>query len=124
MSSQSSFDFQPRRKARRSDPVTSVMAAESVAPYVTRGQMSALQMFWYYRDGQPLDDFQLAELTDTKQSSIGVRRGEFQRMGYIEKAERRPSPSRLTKSVVQSYRITAAGVAFYEANNSTNKAAT
>lgn len=113
MNTQTAFDFKPERAARATDPETSRMAAERVAPYVTQMQFMALQMFWYYRDAEPIDDFQLAELTDTKQTSIGKRRKELELMGYVEKAERRASPSPLTSSIVQSYRLTDAGRRFY-----------
>jgi|ERR1041385_683613 hypothetical protein len=106
-----SFDFNPREAARSSDPVTSVMAAEQVAPHVSAGRMLALQCHYEHPEG--LDDFQLSELTGIRQTSIGKRRGELERMGYVEKGERRVSPSQLTNSIVYSYKITEAGMTFY-----------
>jgi hypothetical protein len=105
--------FRIGEAVRIGDPVTSVMAAESVAPYVTRGQMLALRAF-YERRGEALDDFQLAEITGWRQTSVGKRRCELERQGYVLRGERRASPSGLTNSVVYSYEITDAGAAFYE----------
>jgi hypothetical protein len=112
MDTQPTFDFYTREAARATDPVTSVMAAEQVAPHVHAGQMKALAVFYRY-PVQAFDDFELAERTGIKQTSVGKRRGELERMGYVERRERRPSPSRLTNSTVYSFRITDAGLHFY-----------
>jgi hypothetical protein len=109
---QPSLDFSVRRAARATDLVTSVMAAEQIAPHVHAGQMKALEAF-YLLSHTTLDDFELADWTGLKQTSIGKRRGELERMGLVEKAERRESRSKLTTSIVQSYRITEAGLTFY-----------
>jgi hypothetical protein len=100
------------RMARASDPVTSRMAAEQIAPHVHAGQMKALEAFCLLNH-TTLDDFELSDWTGVKQTSIGKRRGELERMGYVERAERRSSRSKLTSSIVQSYRLTPAGAAFY-----------
>jgi hypothetical protein len=107
------FDnFNPRAAARATDPVTSVMAAEKVAPHASAGRMLALKCLYEHREG--LDDFQLSDLTGWKQTSMGKRRGELEAAGYVEKAERRLSPSPQTRSTVQVYRITNTGIHFYE----------
>lgn len=110
---QEALDFTPRQAARATDNVTSVMAAERVAAHVGAGQMLALKAF-AERPGESLDDFQLAEITGWRQTSIGKRRVELERAGLVVRTERRLSPSRLTGSVVQAYRITEAGVRLYE----------
>lgn len=109
---QNAFDFKPERAARATDPETSRLAAEQIAPHVHAGQMKALAVFYRYPVSS-FDDFQLAELTGVKQTSIGKRRKELETMGYVEKTARRESPSKLTRSVVQAYRITEAGLTFY-----------
>jgi hypothetical protein len=70
------------------------MAAESVSAHVSAGQMLALKAF-YDRPDEALDDFQLAELTGWRQTSIGKRRGELERKGYVLKADRRFEPVEL-----------------------------
>jgi hypothetical protein len=110
--SQPSLDFNVREAVRATDPVTSLMAAEKIAPHVSTGRMLALKCHYEHPEG--LDDFQLSELTGIKQTSVGKRRGELERMGYVEKGERRVGPSKLTNSIVYSYRITRAGISFYE----------
>ena len=112
---QETFNFNVREAARGTDPVTSVMAAEQIAPHVAGDRLKALEAF-YLLPHTTLDDFELADWTGRKQTSIGKRRGELELMGFVEKAERRASRSKLTKSIVQSYRITAAGREFYEKN--------
>lgn len=112
------FDFNvserlnPRTAARATDPVTSVMAAEQIAPHVAGDRWKVLEAF-YLLSHTTLDDFELADWTGKKQTSVGKRRGELERMGFVEKAERRESRSKLTTSIVQSYRITDAGLTFY-----------
>jgi len=110
---QSAFNFDPRRAARSGDPVTSVMAAESVAPHVTKDCRAVLAVFFRRRFSDPLDDFELAEAMGRKQTSVGKRRGELERAGLVERKGRRRSPSSLTNSVVYSFSITAEGVKFY-----------
>ena len=109
---QSTLDFDVNAAVRRTDPPTSRMAAERVAPHVTAGQMLALKAFYSTPDAS-LDDFQLSDLTGLRQTSVGKRRCELERAGYVEKVERRASPSPQTNSVVQSYRITESGLTFY-----------
>ena len=98
---------------RATDPVTSVMAAEKVAPRVAGDRLIALGVFYLMRDRDPIDDFQLADYTSRKQTSMGKRRKEMEEVGFVERCGRRASPSRLTNSVVYSYRITLAGRLFY-----------
>lgn len=108
--------FNPRAAARASDPVTSVMAAERAVPHVTKDRLAVLTVHYHHRYAGGLDDFQLAEFLDRKQTSVGKRRGELVEMGFIEPTgERRPSPSSLTNSVVAVWRITRAGIDFYNA---------
>jgi hypothetical protein len=109
---QVNLDFSVGRAARATDPETSRLAAEQIAPHVTEGQMLTLKAFYFAPDA-PLDDFQLSDLTGLRQTSVGKRRCELERAGYVEKAGRRVSPSPQTSSVVQSYRITEAGLTFY-----------
>lgn len=49
--------------------------------------------------------------------TVGKRRKELEGMGYVTRGERRASPSRLTNSVVYSFRITEAGINFYARMN-------
>lgn len=113
METQNFLNFNPRGAARPTDPVTSVMAAEQIAPRVGTDRWQVLATHYRHRE-QGLDDFQLAELMGRKQTSVGRRRGELEHMGFVEKTERRLSPSPLTTSVVQCYRITQKGIDFYE----------
>lgn len=117
METQKAFDFRPRESARATDPVTSVMAAEQIAPFVTHDRLAVLAVHYAQRlRAEGLDDFELAELMSRKQTSVGKRRGELERAGLIQKATRRASSSPLTTSIVQAYRITPAGREFYEKN--------
>lgn len=75
---------------------------------MSSGRLKALAAHYLHPEG--LTDFELAALTDTAQTSIGVRRKELVQAGLvIATLERRPSPSG-AKSIV--WRITSQGVGF------------
>lgn len=75
---------------------------------MSKGRLLALAAHVSHPEG--LTDFELAALTDTAQTSIGVRRKELVQAGLvIATLERRPSPSG-AKSIV--WRITSQGVGF------------
>ena len=79
--------------ARASDPETSHLAAKDAAPRAGTNRALALR---YIRAAgvHGLTDFELAYLANIPQTSIGVRRGELVRQGFVTKSDlRRPSPS-------------------------------
>lgn len=103
--------------ARRTDPVTSHLAAEKAALGASKGRMLVLQNLLVL----PLTDFELAALTGWQQTSIGKRRHECLRAGYVERAldghgeeVRRETPS---GAQALCWSITAAGREFYEAHH-------
>jgi hypothetical protein len=112
------FDFIPRREARATDDVTSVMAAERAAGHVSLGRMLALKL--HYENPEGLTDFELAKLSGWQQTSIGKRRGDLMNPKYfptplVEKTGlTRPSPS---GSPARVYRITETGINFYAREN-------
>jgi len=82
--------------SRRADPDTSKMAAERVAPHASHGRILVLENLAV----KPLTDFELSALTGWLATSIGKRRGECVKNGWVENAldghaeeVRRPSPS-------------------------------
>ena len=90
--------------ARITDPDTSHEAAQLPR---RNGQEVAL-LAHYHRIRRGLTDFELAEFTDTIQTSIGKRRHELMLAGYIEGTDlRRPSPS---GSPAKVWRITPEGI--------------
>lgn len=90
---------------RVSDPDTCVEPSE---PRMSKGRLKALAAHYLHPDG--LTDFELAELTDTAQTSIGVRRAELVKAGLvIGTTERRPSPAGSPAIV---WRITSQGVGY------------
>lgn len=113
MSSQQNLFF-PRRSARATDDVTSVIAAENASRRVPFGRMLALKLHYDHPEG--LTDFELAELSGWQQTSIGKRRGDLMNPEYfdpplIEKTGlTRPSP---TGSPARVWRITEAGINYY-----------
>lgn len=92
--------------ARTTDPPTSHQAAAHAA--TKAGTMRALALRALVQAGEyGLTDFELARVTDSQQTSIGKRRGELVRMGYVEATgTTRPAPSGLPAMV---WRVTAAG---------------
>lgn len=97
--------------ARLTDPATSHQAASAqTAPRVTTGQRAVLDTLALIGD-EGLTDFELAERTGIKQTSIGVRRGELVKAGLVEATGAvRPSD---THSDAKCWRITTAGVAVW-----------
>lgn len=88
---QSIFDVLPA--ARNSDPETSHQAARRARAGAFTNRTIALAAL-AHAGSNGLTDFELAEITGIPQTSIGVRRGELVKMGYVIKTEeRRPSPS-------------------------------
>lgn len=79
--------------ARRSDPETSHQAAQIAKRNAFTNRDLALAVLGA-AGPLGLTDFQLAELTGIPQTSIGCRRHELVKLGYVEKTDmRRPSPS-------------------------------
>jgi hypothetical protein len=90
---------------RVNDPDTCV---EPSQVRMSKGRLKALAAHYLHPEG--LTDFELAELTDTAQTSIGVRRAELVKAGLvIATLERRPSPS---GSLAIVWRITSQGVGY------------
>lgn len=97
------------RNARRTDPRTSSQAAQDAFKHAVRHREIALAAHYEHPDG--LTDFELAELVGISQPSIGKRRLELERVGFIEFAGiTRPAPS---GSSARVYRITAQGKTAY-----------
>lgn len=102
---QTAFDF------RASDPSTSRRAAADNFPHRGTDRWLALETFTHWAD---LTDFELADLTFKQQTSIGKRRKELERLGFIEWAgTERPAPS---GSMARVWRLTAEGFAYWQAN--------
>jgi DNA-binding transcriptional ArsR family regulator len=86
-------------KARRSDPVTSHMAAADASRHAPTNRQRALEAL--RRAGeQGLTDFELAAATGLAQTSVGVRRKELRDAGLVEAVTdssgalvKRPAPS-------------------------------
>lgn len=93
--------------ARNSDPETSHQAAAAAA--LRAGTDRALALRALTRAGdRGLTDFELEGKTGIKQTSIGKRRGELVRSGYVEFAGmKRPAPS---GSPAMVWRITERGL--------------
>lgn len=90
---------------RVNDPDTCVEPSE---PKMSKGRLKALAAHYLHPEG--LTDFELAELTETAQTSIGKRRGELEKAGLIvATTQRRPSPSG-SQAIV--WRITSRGVGY------------
>jgi hypothetical protein len=78
--------------ARATDPETSHMAAGRALSRKASDQRLVLAIHAANPDG--LTDFELAEIADRAQTSLGVRRGELRDHGLIVNSGlRRPSPS-------------------------------
>lgn len=106
------LEWEPPR-ARVTDPQTAHMAAEKASLGASRGRLLVLQ----HLSVRPLSDFELADLTGWQATSIGKRRHECMRAGYVERAldgrgeeVRRETPS---KSMALVWAITESGRAFY-----------
>lgn len=85
--------WQGEAKARRSDPQTSHEAAQDAKVLSSRNRRMALEAL-RYADERGLTDFELAAKTGVAQTSIGVRRHELVRAGYVVATNlRRPAPS-------------------------------
>jgi len=97
--------------ARATDPETSHRAAQAQTPAkLTAGQRAALQALAVAGEGG-LTDFELAERTDRKQTSIGVRRGELVKAGLVSATDVvRPSD---TQSDAMVWRITDLGLSVW-----------
>ena len=79
--------------ARHSDPATSHEAASDATPLSGRHRRIALAAL-RYAGSYGMTDFELAAATGVQQTSIGVRRKELVRAGFVEATEqRRLSPS-------------------------------
>lgn len=79
--------------ARTSDPDTSHAAARDARVRAGTHRAKALEAL-RAAGARGLTDFELAALTGIAQTSIGVRRKELLRAGYVEATElRRPAPS-------------------------------
>lgn len=77
---------------RRTDPDTSVQAAERASKRAPRHRELAWKTLLAHPEG--LTDFELAELTGLAQTSVGKRRGELRDKGFVvDTGKRRPSPS-------------------------------
>jgi hypothetical protein len=113
MSDQLAFDM-----ARTSDPDTSHGAAIIALHGAANNRQLALHHHaTTHTDG--LTDFELADLTNIQQTSIGKRRGELVAIGYIERARddngvtmTRPSPTGTPAAV---WTITSEGLRAYAA---------
>lgn len=97
--------------ARVTDPVTSRRAAQAQThAKLTAGQRVVLDALALVADAG-LTDFELAEQTGRKQTSIGVRRGELTKAGLVEATSAvRPSD---TGSDALVWRLTVDGVAVW-----------
>lgn len=90
---------------RVNDPDTCVEPSQT---RMSKGRLKALACHYLHPDG--LTDFELAERTDTAQTSIGVRRAELVKAGMIVPTlHRRPSPTGANAIV---WRITSVGVGY------------
>ena len=79
--------------ARQTDPTTSHEAAHDATPLSGRHRRIALAAL-RYAGSYGMTDFELAAATGIQQTSIGVRRKELVRAGFVEATEqRRLSPS-------------------------------
>jgi hypothetical protein len=99
-------------RTRIHDWSTSLAAATSVR--LSAGRLLALQTLAAYPDG--LTDFELSDLTERQQTSIGKRRGELYDYDLVEVALddhgqplKRPAPS---GSPALVWRITPSGLAY------------
>jgi hypothetical protein len=92
--------------ARNIDPQTCRTAAEHAARKAGTNRALALRCL-AAAGAHGLTDFELAERTGTQQTSIGKRRGELVREGYVEATtDTRPAPS---GSPAMVWRVTARG---------------
>lgn len=99
--------------SRRGDPMTSHEAATRAEMGASRGRMLVLLNLAV----MPMTDFELATATGWQQTSIGKRRHECMRQGFVERAQdgkgedlRRLAPS---GSPALVWQITQAGRSYY-----------
>lgn len=93
------------QNTRRMDQATSIVAAKRTYPLAGRHRTLALRV--HYEHAAGLTDFELADLTGVTQPSIGKRRLDLMRIGFIEATNgTRPSPS---GSPARVWRITEKG---------------
>lgn len=96
--------------SRRGDPDTSVTAAQNAHSNAARHRDLALAAHYAHMH-TGLTDFELADATGIQQTSIGVRRGDLVRLGFVMATHiRRPSP---TGSPAIVWVITNDGIAHY-----------
>jgi hypothetical protein len=77
---------------RRTDPVTSRLAAKTARGHAETNRALALEVLRSHPGG--LTDFELAEITGFQQTSIGKRRGELRDAGLVvNSGRRRRTPS-------------------------------
>lgn len=110
---------QPR--TRTPDWSTSVAAASGIN--ASAGRLLALKTLYAHPGG--LTDFELADLTERQQTSIGKRRGELFAVGLVEVLRdglgnpvKRPAPSGALALV---WVITSAGVEYLKQHESLNR---
>ncbi len=98
------------RNTRRFDHTTSIRAAQDNHARLSRHRELALRLHVEHPEG--LTDFELAALSHVSQPSIGKRRLDLQREGWIEQTDlTRPAPS---GSAARVWKITPAGIRAYE----------
>lgn len=93
--------------ARRTDPITSHLAGQDAKRHAPRGQQVALQAL-IEAGCEGHTDFSLAEATGWQQTSVGKRRLELERKGYVTATlftRRTPSGS-----LARVYCVTDAGI--------------
>lgn len=102
-----------QRSARAADPETSRLAAERAGKFRRNGWLLVLE----HLSVRPMTDFDLAAATGWQQTSIGKRRLECQRAGFVDRARdgrgedvTRESPS---GSPALVWAITPEGIEFY-----------
>lgn len=82
----------PAPTARAGDPATSHEAAQRAAGRAAGDRALVLRIHQQWTSG--LTDFELADLADRQQTSLGVRRNELVHAGLIcDSGHKRPSPS-------------------------------
>ncbi len=111
-----------RPTARRTDPPSAHLAARSAAPRAGSNRAKVLELL----ARADLTDYELADRAGLQQNSIGVRRSELTKAGYVEPLSLdgvpvdRPGP---TGTACQVWRITAQGLAWVAAQAVADRAA-
>jgi DNA-binding MarR family transcriptional regulator len=81
-------------RARRTDPITSWVAAASVSDKARAGEKAALHALWLHDNDGGLTDHEIAAVTGWIATSVGVRRKSLERQGLVQSTPaRRMSPS-------------------------------